>query len=382
MKIKGIDVSSHNGTIDFESVKNSGVEVVIIKATEGVDFVDDLLSQHYNGANGVIPHIGFYHFMSEKTDPSQQAEDFYNAIKGKNYDVKPCLDIEVNNYGRSASEITDRCLAFINRFRELSGQEVIIYTGGYFGRDNLDSRVKCYGGWIAHYGVDSPMETGFPLVGHQYTESGSLSGIDGNVDINNFYEGIFLGSSYSGDISGNNNSEESLVDKAREFVGSRCSELQQLLINKGYDCGGCGADGKFGQGTYNSLIQFQKDNGLVADGLAGEQTFNALYNNSNGDDWVRRLQQECNSQRFSNQIVDGIAGENTLNGCPTIRQGASGNITRLLQEKLNNLGYDTNGADGIFGTGTYNAVLNFQRDHQLGADGIVGENTWRELLEM
>ncbi|WP_185966702.1 GH25 family lysozyme [Clostridium sp. HBUAS56017] len=190
--MKGIDVSNHNGTIDFESVKNSGVEVVIIKATEGVDFVDDLLEQHYNGANGVIPHIGFYHFMSEKTDPSQQAEDFYNAIKGKAYDVKPCLDIEVNNYGRSAAEITDRCLEFIKRFKELSGQDIIIYTGGYFGRDNLDSRIKCYGGWIAHYGVDSPMETGFPLIGHQYSESESVSGIDGNVDMNNFYEGIFM----------------------------------------------------------------------------------------------------------------------------------------------------------------------------------------------
>jgi GH25 family lysozyme M1 (1,4-beta-N-acetylmuramidase) len=190
--MKGIDISSHNGTIDFNAVKNDGVEVVIIKATEGVDFRDDYLDQHYNGANGVIPHIGFYHFMSEKTDPRQQAEDFYNAIKGKNYDVKPCLDIEVNNYGRSASEITDRCLEFINRFRELSGQEVMIYTGGYFGRDNLDSRVKCYGGWIAHYGVDSPMETGFPLIGHQYSESGSVSGIDGNVDMNNFYDGIFM----------------------------------------------------------------------------------------------------------------------------------------------------------------------------------------------
>lgn len=182
----------------------------------------------------------------------------------------------------------------------------------------------------------------------------------------------------------NGGGSSNLIDRSREFVGNRCSELQQLLISKGYNCGGYGADGCFGQGTLDSLLQFQKDNGLVPDGLAGDSTFAKLYENSQlqGDDWVRRLQQECNNQEFSNQVVDGIAGDNTLNGCPTLQQGVSGNITRLLQEKLNNLGYDTNGIDGDFGNGTYNAVFNFQRDHNLSADGIVGKLTWHELLGM
>ncbi len=78
------------------------------------------------------------------------------------YNCIPALDIEVNNYGRSAGEITDRCLKFLNRFKELSGIDCMIYTGGYFGRDNLDGRIKGYKGWIAHYGVDYPMDTGFP----------------------------------------------------------------------------------------------------------------------------------------------------------------------------------------------------------------------------
>ena len=68
----------------------------------------------------------------------------------------------------------------------------MIYTGGYFGRDNLDSRINGYKGWIAHYGVDYPMNTGFPVVGHQYSETGRVNGINGNVDINNFNESIFL----------------------------------------------------------------------------------------------------------------------------------------------------------------------------------------------
>ncbi|WP_305153902.1 N-acetylmuramoyl-L-alanine amidase [uncultured Clostridium sp.] len=101
-----------------------------------------------------------------------------------------------------------------------------------------------------------------------------------------------------------------------------------------------------------------------------------------GDDWVRKLQEECNKQGFSNQIIDGIPGPNTLKGCPLIQRGANGNITRLLQEKLTKLGYNTNGVDGIFGNGTYNAVRQFQKNNGIGVDGIVGQNTWRKLLNL
>ena len=176
------------------------------------------------------------------------------------------------------------------------------------------------------------------------------------------------------------------VQKAKEYVGSRCGELQTKLIALGYNCGGYGADSIFGQGTYDSLTQFQKDNGLNPDGLAGVLTFAKLdeliskKNSNSGDDWVRRLQQECNAQGFSNQKVDGIAGVNTLNGCPTLRQGARGNITKLLQEKLVSLGYNTNGVDSIYGAGTASAVYSYQKNKGLVADKICGQATWRKLL--
>lgn len=99
-----------------------------------------------------------------------------------------------------------------------------------------------------------------------------------------------------------------------------------------------------------------------------------------GDNWVRSLQQECNEQKFSNQVVDGIAGENTLNGLPVLEQGAEGDITRLLQEKLTSLGYSTNGTDGIYGNYTRTAVIKYQKNKDLIADGIVGKNTWKSLL--
>ena len=93
-----------------------------------------------------------------------------------------------------------------------------------------------------------------------------------------------------------------------------------------------------------------------------------------GDDWVRRLQQECNNQGFSKQKVDGIAGPATLAGCPVLKNGAKGNITKLLQEKLGI------SVDGIFGNETKKAVIKYQKNKGLSADGIVGQNTWKSLL--
>ena len=69
-------------------------------------------------------------------------------------------------------------------------------------------------------------------------------------------------------------------------------------------------------------------------------------------------------------------------GCPLVRKGAQGNITKLLQEKLASLGYNTNGGDGILGISTYSAVREFQNIIGLSVDGIVGQNNWRELLNL
>ena len=93
---------------------------------------------------------------------------------------------------------------------------------------------------------------------------------------------------------------------------------------------------------------------------------NPIINNTNN--WIKRLQEECNKQGFSSY--------------PTLKKGARGNITKLLQEKLVSLGYNTNGIDGIFGSGTEKAIISFQKNNRLVADGIVGKNTWSKLLKI
>ena len=129
-----------------------------------------------------------------------------------------------------------------------------------------------------------------------------------------------------------------------------------------------------------SAIAGKTVTGTTSSGSAPVTTPVAKPATSTGNDWVRRLQTECNTQGFSNQRVDGIPGKNTLAGCPTCRKRARGNITRLIQERLNSLGFNCGKVDGIFGVGTRAAVIAFQKAHGLSADGIVGKNTWRALL--
>jgi peptidoglycan hydrolase-like protein with peptidoglycan-binding domain len=199
----------------------------------------------------------------------------------------------------------------------------------------------------------------------------------------------------NGDTSSANNSARTWLQKGDK--GAAVKDLQTKLIALGYSCGKCGADGDFGSGTEAAVISFQKKNCLAADGQAGVNTMaklNALYASrgsstakstlSKYDSWVASLQKECNRQGFSHQTVDGIAGPNTLKGCPIVKKGAKGNITRLLQQRLIAWGYPCgrSGADGDFGSGTRNAVIAFQKSRFLSPDGIVGTNTWRKLLGM
>lgn len=98
------------------------------------------------------------------------------------------------------------------------------------------------------------------------------------------------------------------------------------------------------------------------------------------DDWVRRLQEELNSQLGRGLVVDGISGPKTLNACPQVKKGAKGGITRLIQERLNSVGFNLT-ADGIFGENTKNAVKVFQKNRGLTQDGVVGPKTWEWLLK-
>ncbi|HBJ1648888.1 TPA: glycoside hydrolase [Clostridium botulinum] len=196
--MKGIDISNHNGDIDFNKVKGDNIEVVYIKATEGTTYQDPYLNEHYNGAKKAGLKTGFYHFLVGSSSPETQAENFYNNIKDRENDLKPCLDIEVSNFN-----VMDYSLRFIKKFECLCELELCIYTSPYFANENLDSRIGKYQCWIAHYGIEKPMQTNVwrnNYAGHQFTETGRINGINTNVDINTFTADIFTNNKTTGYI--------------------------------------------------------------------------------------------------------------------------------------------------------------------------------------
>ncbi|MCS4471078.1 N-acetylmuramoyl-L-alanine amidase [Clostridium botulinum] len=97
---------------------------------------------------------------------------------------------------------------------------------------------------------------------------------------------------------------------------------------------------------------------------------------------ISSLQQEINKQGFGNVAVDGMAGDATLNASPVCRQGARGNITKIIQQMLINIGYPVGsyGADGVFGNGTVTAIKALQKDCNVNPDRIVAKETWKALF--
>lgn len=126
--------------------------------------------------------------------------------------------------------------------------------------------------------------------------------------------------------------------------GDDVKSLQNDLNTLGYNVGT--ADGQFGKKTKNAVIAFQKAHKLTADGIVGNGTKNAINN---------AVQSKKNN---------GV-----------LQMGSKGAAVTSLQKNLVTLGYNTNGVDGIYGNGTKNAVLSFQKIYGITADGIAGKTT-------
>lgn len=164
--------------------------------------------------------------------------------------------------------------------------------------------------------------------------------------------------------------------------GHHVEILQRLLDQLGFLDGA--VDGDFGSGTRAAVKDFQRANGLSADGVVGSGTWTALYaaaDNHSGDP-----QDSGGDNGAQNEPVDSgdtlphpPAGGSTVN-LPTLRRGDRGEHVITLQGLLFVAGYlSSSRPDGIFGRGTQSAVREFQRDNGLLADGICGSATWAAL---
>ena len=188
--MNGIDVSNNNNIRDWNVLKQQGVQTVIQKATQGVDYTDPLFEYRYSHIKQAGLKFGVYHFAGGLHPAEQEAKYFINAIKGKQLDTVCFLDIE--NYSKKTwqkQEAINFCNAWLNYVKS-KGYKVGLYTGesfyNSFLRGNISADIPL---WIASYGKKPNT---YPTDSWQYTGNGKLNGIIGNLDLDIFQSNIFL----------------------------------------------------------------------------------------------------------------------------------------------------------------------------------------------
>lgn len=194
--VKVIDVSHHNAdtvAIDWVKVKADGVLGVYVKASEGATYKDPKLAQNLNGARAVGLPVGAYHFAHPETSNAlDEAKNFVAQLKTVQYDFMPVLDLESPNDATKCPKAT--VIAFVKTFvdyvQQQTGRRVMLYTGNWYVNmyGGLDNAFKNMPLWVANYStsISAPPDCGgwTAWTMWQYTETGTVNGISGSVDVN------------------------------------------------------------------------------------------------------------------------------------------------------------------------------------------------------
>ena len=195
-EIHGIDISHHQGDIDWQTLKDEGmidkfpIRFIMIKATEGATKVDENFIDNFYQAREFGFTRGAYHFYSVHSSAQAQAEFFIKNVKLESGDLPPVLDVEHKPKNQTDEEFKQSIQLWLNMVEFHYGVKPIIYTYYKFKMKYLnDSVFDDYPYWIAHYYVEKVEYKGAWKF-WQHTDVGKLPGIKGNVDFN-IYNGSF-----------------------------------------------------------------------------------------------------------------------------------------------------------------------------------------------
>lgn len=220
-------------------------------------------------------------------------------------------------------------------------------------------------------GADGKFGKGTERAVKAYQQANGLTA-DGKAGVKTLAQ-LYSGSSVSGSTSGTASSEIYTAKNPNTLQsgdsGSKVTQLQNALKLLGFYTGG--VDGKFGSGTKKAVMQFQRANGLTADGLAGTKTQTLLY-------------AQVNNGISGGSSSSGSSSSGTSSGTSgftrTLRKGYTGADVIAVQQKLKELGFYSGSVDGVYGTGSIAAVKKFQQQNGLTADGLVGSRTYAALM--
>ncbi|MDE5583852.1 MAG: glycoside hydrolase family 25 protein [Ruminococcus sp.] len=188
---KGIDVSSWQPDIDWNKVKDSGIEFAICRAGYGKYISQKDPTFDYNMQNaqalGIDCGAYWYSYATDVESAVQEAEVCYSVIKGYDFTYPVYFDIEdAVHTNLSTAQISAITEAFCSTL-ESKGYRVGIYSYTNFLKTKIySSLLEKYDVWVAHFDVASPSYSGDYGI-WQYTASGSVDGVPGAVDLDISY---------------------------------------------------------------------------------------------------------------------------------------------------------------------------------------------------
>jgi lysozyme len=187
---EGVDVSNSNGTIDWSMVAGAGISFAYLRATEGTTLIDASFATNWSSAGTAGLLRGPIHFFHPGLDPVTQADFFVqNGGGSAPGDLPPALDLEVTD-GQSTSTVVQNASAFLARVQASTGRTPVLYIGSsFFTSLGSPSGFATQPLWIPNTGVVCPNIPDPPWTDWafwQYSITGSVSGITGNVDRDRF----------------------------------------------------------------------------------------------------------------------------------------------------------------------------------------------------
>ena len=263
MRSKGIDVSEHQGHIDWAKVAKDGVEFAIIRAGYGRELSqkDDNFEQNYTAAKKAGIQVGayWYSYADSVKRAEEEAKTCLKVLEGKHFELPVFFDQEYEKsiLALSNKTRTDIILKFLEII-QAAGRKCGLYSSTNFITTKLEaSRLRQYPLWIAEYG--SKLHYTGTVWAWQYSSKGRVSGILGNVDCNH---GYFAQQTTSNDgllRKGDTGAAIKLLQHRLNLVGS------QLRV-----------DGIWGVATDQAVRNYQYKAGLTVDGVVGPKTQAAL----------------------------------------------------------------------------------------------------------
>ena len=187
---QGIDVSHYQGRINWEIVAhNKDIRFVYVKATEGSGYVDDYYLRNLYGAKQAGIPVGVYHFYRPTASVLTQLENFRDNVDPRQQDLIPIVDVEKRGRG-SLVHFQRNLRAFLEGVERMFGVKPIIYTGVNFYAKYLWGKFTQYRFMVARYAEEFPgLCEDVPILIWQYSCTGEVDGIKGDVDRSVFLDG-------------------------------------------------------------------------------------------------------------------------------------------------------------------------------------------------